>query len=285
MGHLNLPCSSTPMCVYTITNKGSGKVYMGQTTRLAGERWYKHAWATEGSAISAAIKKYGVEAFEFSVIDNAENLDQLNHKEKFWIDRLNSMSPNGYNLLQGGKNRTPSEETRRKQSEAKKGKRALPEHVEKRAAALRAKEWTPEQKAAMSKRASEFRHSDSTKTIMSEKRKAYLATPEGIAQLVASLTGLKRSDAVKEKMSLAKIGKRPASRCLNKTNKTGRSGVFFREGHGSAGAYSAHVMVDGKMKSKTFGCLKRGKQAAFILACEWRDEMELTTGLFTGDKK
>lgn len=244
MGHLSLPGSDTKMCIYTITNKVSGKTYVGQTIRLAGERWYKHVWAKEGSAISLAIAKYGVAAFEFAAIDNAETIEQLNYKEEFWIEHYDSISPNGYNLIGGGNNRTPSEETRLKQAAAKQGKPAKPEHVAKRAAALRA---------------------------------LYAARPK--KEKPKKVYVDRSSDEYKKRMSAAKLGKRPASRARSKTNRTGKSGIFFRENHGSAGAYSAHAMVDGKMKSKTFGCLKRGKEEAFRLACEWRNQMERTNGL------
>lgn len=250
MGHLLIPCSNTPMCIYTITNRNSGKVYVGQTTRLAGGRWYKHVWAKEGSAISAAIRKHGIETFDFAVIDNAENVDQLNHKERFWVRYFNSMSPNGYNLLDGGKNRVPSAETRRKQSLAKLGKKPSQEHVEKQTAAIR---------AAYAK-----------KPKKEKPQKVYVD---------------RSSPEFRQKMADAKRGKRPASRAINKTNRTGKSGVFFRESHGSAGAYSAHVMIGEKMKSRTFGCLKRGKEEAFQLACEWRSEMERVAGYFAEGKK
>lgn len=232
------------MCVYTITNKLSGKTYVGQTTKLAGDRWYKHAWNKEGSAISAAINKYGLGSFDFAVIDIAESIDQLNHKEDFWVKRLKAISPFGYNLLQGGKNRVPSEETREKQSAAKRGRPSKPEHVEKRTLALRA------YYAAIPKKA--------------KPPKVYVD---------------KQSIEFRAKMSAAKRGTRIYKRTLNTTNRTGKSGVFFRANHGPCGAFSAHAMVDGKLKSKTFGCMMRGKDEAFRLACAWRVAMEQVNGL------
>ena len=250
MGHFVADGSQTRMCIYKITNTVSGKVYVGQTTRLAGERWYRHVRASEGSAIGAAIAKYGVAAFDFAVIDVAENIDQLNHKERFWVEHFNSISPNGYNLLHGGKNRTPSAETRRKQSAAKLGKPVKPEHVAKRTEALRA---------------------------------MYAARPKKSKPEKVCVD--RTSPEYRKRISDAKRGKRPSSRRVNKNNKTGTAGVFFRSSHGASGAYSAHVMVNGKMKSKTFGCLKRGTDEAFRLACEWRKEMEQIAGYFGGISK
>ena len=38
---------------------------------------------------------------KFSVIEEVEN-DKLNEKERFWIEELNCLAPNGYNLSSGG---------------------------------------------------------------------------------------------------------------------------------------------------------------------------------------
>jgi hypothetical protein len=69
-----------------------------------------------------AIRKYGWDNFDADIIDNAENIEELNQKEIYWIKYYKSISPNGYNLEIGGKNATNSEETRKKISQALKGK-------------------------------------------------------------------------------------------------------------------------------------------------------------------
>lgn len=102
------------MCVYCITHKATGMRYVGQTRGAAGDRWMNHIVADNNkqSRIKRAIKKHGRDAFDFAVIDIAETVDQLDHKERFWIEKLNTVSPNGYNLMLGGQSiRKFSEET------------------------------------------------------------------------------------------------------------------------------------------------------------------------------
>jgi hypothetical protein len=69
------------------------------------------------------------------------------------------------------------------------------------------------------------------------------------------------------------------NRKRNRNNSTGVSGVVFREGHGSAGTWVATAMVDGKLKTKSFGCLKRGASEAKRLAIEWRRLHEVSHGI------
>jgi hypothetical protein len=48
------------------------------------------------------IIKYPKKTFKPETIDSADNLDELNNKEIYWIDFYNSVSPNGYNVTGGG---------------------------------------------------------------------------------------------------------------------------------------------------------------------------------------
>lgn len=52
--------------IYMITNKLDGKKYIGKSVRLH-TRWNEHKRATSNTAISKAIRKYGVDNFEFQV--------------------------------------------------------------------------------------------------------------------------------------------------------------------------------------------------------------------------
>lgn len=113
------------MCVYSITHIVTGKTYIGQTTLKARRRWSRHICQKDSqgrSAIKSAIGKYGKESFAFSVIDIAESQKQLDYKEIFWISKMNTLSPNGYNLGMGGNGKGKvSAETCKKISAAKRG--------------------------------------------------------------------------------------------------------------------------------------------------------------------
>lgn len=114
------------MIIYKITNKINGKVYVGQTIRTLEERWVEHCTPKSGcTALGRAIQKYGRDSFTLEQIDNAENTEDLNKKEIYWIDKLNSFGVGGYNLCVGGLGNGGyffSKETRLKMSKAQMGK-------------------------------------------------------------------------------------------------------------------------------------------------------------------
>lgn len=127
------------MCIYQIKHIASNKKYVGQTTRTIKARWADHCRTHSGcEKLSRAIKKYGKEAFEITVIEICETIDQLNEREVHWIKELNSIT-HGYNLNTGGRNFTMSEETKSKMSLSKKGKLHTPEHTKRISIALTGK--------------------------------------------------------------------------------------------------------------------------------------------------
>ena len=101
----------------------SGKSYIGQTVRPIEERFKRHQRKSSGCvAISGAIKKYGWENF---VIDYYEVPDEeLNKHERWMVNLMGTLSPDGYNLKEGGGNGKLSEETKRRQREAQLGEKS-----------------------------------------------------------------------------------------------------------------------------------------------------------------
>jgi len=100
--------------IYTITNKTDNKTYVGQTMRDVEERWKDHLKKRSNCRyLSSAIKKYGVDNFEFKLVcitfDN-----QLNDMEIKYIEKYNSLVPNGYNLRRGGNSGRHHAETKQK---------------------------------------------------------------------------------------------------------------------------------------------------------------------------
>lgn len=89
------------MIIYKITNKISGKCYIGQTINRVSNRFYRHK-NDSSFPIGKAIKKYGITNFDFEIICSTWNRENLNALERYFISHYNSISPNGYNLEYGG---------------------------------------------------------------------------------------------------------------------------------------------------------------------------------------
>ncbi len=109
--------------IYIIENDLNDKVYVGQTTNPE-LRKFAHLGGSSGCPlIRNTIKKYGRSHFDFVIIEVCVSLHQLNEREKYWVSKLGTLSPGGYNLTSGGEGMGfPSEETRDKLSHSKRGK-------------------------------------------------------------------------------------------------------------------------------------------------------------------
>lgn len=91
--------------IYCILNTVNDKKYIGQTIKDLSLRKRQHInLANNGSkwAIHQAIRKYSNENFEWLIIDSADNQEELNEKEMYWIDYYNTFYEGGYNMAVGG---------------------------------------------------------------------------------------------------------------------------------------------------------------------------------------
>jgi len=110
------------MFIYLITNKVNGKRYVGLTVKTLRKRIINHLCAQ--TCIGSALRKYGLDLFDLSIIDNAEDAKSLYEKEQHWIRFYGCKEPNGYNMTDGGEGTIGmkySEESKRKISESAKG--------------------------------------------------------------------------------------------------------------------------------------------------------------------
>jgi transposase len=114
-----------------------GKVYIGQTTGKLAEKQKFHKTqmikrARENKRLfpfQLAILEYGIDGFQWEIIDRANDKKELERKEKHWIVHYNSAVPQfGYNGTWGGSDGIPNKEACKKMSEAKKGKRMSETH-------------------------------------------------------------------------------------------------------------------------------------------------------------
>ena len=93
------------MLIYKATNKLNGQSYIGLTTRTLRERQLEHLrhLDTENTYFHRAIKKYGAENFEWSIVDDsAEDELELQQQESYYIEKYNTLAPDGYNITTGG---------------------------------------------------------------------------------------------------------------------------------------------------------------------------------------
>jgi group I intron endonuclease len=108
--------------IYKIINKIDGKMYIGQTIKDLEERWRQHCNPKSNCRyLKSAIKKYGVNSFEFKLICICFDND-LDNYECFYMNKYNTLVPNGYNLREGGNSGKHNEETKRKISETLKNR-------------------------------------------------------------------------------------------------------------------------------------------------------------------
>lgn len=107
--------------IYRATNKTNGKVYIGQTTVALSQRKSSHLHDAKKQKVKTyfynALSTYGLDAFEWEIIDAASSIEELDYMEKHWIRFYRSTNRNhGYNLDEGGGNGKRNDETKAKLS-------------------------------------------------------------------------------------------------------------------------------------------------------------------------
>ena len=119
--------------IYKITCITSGKLYVGQTvSHILNHKRYRpygcngrfrchisEAFSTKKNQsrhLNNAIRKYGIDDFVVELIECCE-LTQADEKEMYYINVLNSLCPNGYNLKNGGKSFIHTDESKKRVSD------------------------------------------------------------------------------------------------------------------------------------------------------------------------
>ena len=113
--------------IYCITDTRNGKKYIGQTTKNDWKERVEIHLKVGGSGnpiIARIVKKYGRDIFRAECLRIGYTLEELNILENHLILQYDTFAPNGYNLTTGGDHYKHSLESRKKMSEALKGKPA-----------------------------------------------------------------------------------------------------------------------------------------------------------------
>lgn len=172
--------------IYQIKNIVNHKVYIGQTTQYnVATRWMEHIKSINSgmdSHLIRAFKCHGLENFAFSVVAEVPN-DRLDEAEIDAISNRKSLSPNGYNIREGGSRGKHSQESIEKIRESHIGKTHTDETKEKLRQLNLGKKHTQESKE--------------------KNRQAMLGKPkpqEAVEKSAKARTGLKRSNEVCKKI-------------------------------------------------------------------------------------
>jgi group I intron endonuclease len=135
--------------IYVATNIVNQKCYVGKTVKSLEKRKSEHISNPSTEGFHGALKKYGVENFEWKIIAEASD-DELSDLEVHYINELRAYvgfpDCRGYNRTLGGDGASPgklnpwaNEEVIRKLSEARRGKPLKPETKQKISESLRGK--------------------------------------------------------------------------------------------------------------------------------------------------
>ena len=211
--------------IYVIRNQINGKLYVGQTTRGAANRWRGHIKGLGNGrkyhGLKGALAKYGVENFSLEILDTADTQEGLDAKERAWIASLGSLTPGGYNLKDGGLEGSPySAESKERNRQAQLGKRHTAESKAKMSASHKGKPKSPEHVAKV--RAALLGRKPSDAAIARSRevctgRKMSEAFKENNRR---THLGKKDSDATREKKRLALLGRKLSDESIAKMKAT-----------------------------------------------------------------
>jgi len=124
--------------IYRIVNLVTGKIYVGSAVSLS-RRFNNHKSDLnlnkhDNKYLQNAWNKYWQQSFKFEIIECCEK-EKLLEREQYWINTLNCVRPNGYNLNPiAGSNlgMVWSDEFKAKVSKALKGRKLTEKHKAKK---------------------------------------------------------------------------------------------------------------------------------------------------------
>ena len=155
--------------IYCIHNLTTGKKYIGQTIEKLQRRVFRHFRTINETKISRAIQKYSKYDFVYGIVEEVENRNLLDEREKYWIQYYNSVD-NGFNIKEGGK--------------CSRGFKQSQSSIEKRRQKLLGKSLSEEHKQKISKA-----------------HKGKVLSKETIDKMIAYRTGRNLSESCRQKIS------------------------------------------------------------------------------------
>jgi len=181
--------------IYKIINCINGKIYIGQSTDIKTRfSCHKHNALVKkiNRPLYTSIRKYGIENFEFIILEKVDNILLLDQIEQYWMDFYKSYDKKcGYNLSTNtsvNRGYKLSEETRLKFSERQKRLCQNPDYIENLSnkskelwenpefrknysEKIKIKNQDPKRKEQLSKQSKELWQDENYRKNMSEARK------------------------------------------------------------------------------------------------------------------
>lgn len=188
-----------PCSLYKVTHRESGKSYIGIAVDVK-KRWQRHKWEALSNEcdtyFARALRAYGVEAFEWKVIQKFRNSGAAKIAEKLAI----LWGLGHYNLTVGGDgNINPAPETRAKMSAAQQKRKTRSEATKARMSAAQKGHFVSEE-AKENMRQAALRRAPASEEALANMRKAkagtdmpHCQTSEAIEKRSAALRGKKQS--------------------------------------------------------------------------------------------
>ena len=170
--------------IYLNTDLKTGKQYAGQH-HYNKEGELDPNYHGSGVLWTKVLKKRPKELIKEEYIKTCYSEEEMNSDEQYYIKFFDTLYPNGYNLTEGGDGGVRCDETRRKISDAMKGK---PSHN-------KGKPMSEEQKKKMSESQKGKHHSEETKKKMSISRKGRTSPNKG--KMMSEETKKKISESLK----------------------------------------------------------------------------------------
>jgi len=210
------------MVIYKATNNITEESYIGYATNGLKDRKRGHknsANREDGYYFQHAIKKYGWDNFRWILLEHSiTDFEILKELERYWIREFGTKKPNGYNLTEGGDGvygYKHSKETKRKLSEANKGKSPSKETKRKLCEAGRNRKLSEEHKRKIGEAHKGKSPSEETRMKLSEANKGKKLSKEVRKRLSEKRKGEKNSfygkhhtEETRKKISEAKKGKK-----------------------------------------------------------------------------
>ena len=244
--------------IYCIENLANGKKYIGQTIEL-NKRWHHHILLLRKNGhrnkyLQNSWNKHGEENFKFYILEYCEpSIEILNSLEAYYINKLKTKNPHGYNLTDGGDG-TPG----REQTEEFK--------IFISGVMSGNKNWLGK------------KHSAETKKKMSEAQRGEKHpmfgkhhTKEAVEKIRTAQIGRKHTEESKIKIGKAQEG--VLGNSFGKKSKTASSKYFGVSSSNKGERWRACIglIVEGKHKTITIGSMKSNIENSEVLVAKMYD--------------